>query len=172
MCRGISAVVLQRGNPRVLFRSGINSHSDIRATFGIADTKDNEQVNLEALPHGDFLNIDDWKIHVDHDVPNIPQWFLEDKLELENILLSFVEDELKEIKATKLYKGDLNLERTAIKSLPSGLTVGGSLDLRGTAIAELPSGLTFGGYLYLRGTAIKKSKIPKKFKDRCIYDNF
>ena len=52
------------------------------------------------------------------------------------------------------YGGSLDLQGTAITSLPDGLTVGCSLYLQGTAITSLPDGLTVGCSLYLQGTAI------------------
>ena len=52
------------------------------------------------------------------------------------------------------YGGGLDLQGTAITSLPDNLTVGGGLDLRGTAITSLPDNLTVGGWIDLQGTAI------------------
>ena len=49
----------------------------------------------------------------------------------------------------KVVKGDLNLSRTSITSLPSGLQVGGDLILTGVSITSLPSGLRVGGHLNL-----------------------
>jgi hypothetical protein len=50
--------------------------------------------------------------------------------------------------------GSLYLSRTAITTLPEGLSVGGSLNLIGTAITTLPEGLSVGGSLYLSRSAI------------------
>jgi len=51
-------------------------------------------------------------------------------------------------------KGDLNLSRTPITTLPQGLTVGGNLNLTNTPITSLPQNLTVGGSLYLSNTPI------------------
>ena len=51
-------------------------------------------------------------------------------------------------------KGDLNLYRTPIKSLPPDLKVGGNLYLGGTKITSLPSGLSVGSDLNLYNTPI------------------
>ena len=74
--------------------------------------------------------------------------------------------------------GSLNLEGTAITSLPDNLTVGGYLYLRNTAITSLPDNLTVGGSLYLEGTAITPREVKKtttnflKFKNNkyCLAD--
>ena len=50
--------------------------------------------------------------------------------------------------------GWLDLQETAITSLPDNLVVGGWLNLRGTAITSLPDNLVVGGWLDLQGTAI------------------
>ena len=56
-------------------------------------------------------------------------------------------------------KGDLDLRKTPIDTLPSNLkTVGGSLNLYNTQISSLPPGLTVGGYLWLSNTQI--SSLP------------
>ena len=52
------------------------------------------------------------------------------------------------------YGGSLNLQETAITSLPDNLVVSGSLNLQGTAITSLPDNLVVGGSLYLYRTAI------------------
>ena len=51
-------------------------------------------------------------------------------------------------------KGDLDLYRTPIKSLPPDLKVGGNLYLGGTKITSLPSGLSVGSDLNLYNTPI------------------
>ena len=51
--------------------------------------------------------------------------------------------------------GYLYLKDTAITSLPDNLVVGGSLHLEGTAVTSLPDNLTVGGSLHLKGLAIK-----------------
>ena len=67
--------------------------------------------------------------------------------------------------------GTLDLRGTAVTSLPDNLTVGGSLDLEGcTSITSLPDNLTVGGYLDLRGTAgtdtrhIRRTLTPEQRK--------
>ena len=52
-------------------------------------------------------------------------------------------------------KGDLDLARTPIQSLPDNLKVGGDLDLRYSQIKSLPDNLTVGGSLDLAGTPIQ-----------------
>jgi hypothetical protein len=143
-----------RGERRLWAVSGINSHTEIREHFNIRDNRPGEQVNLEALPTGDFFT-DPWVMHVDHDGGDIPEWFTEDKEKIERLFSRFVAEELAKIKETKKYGGSLDLGGcTALTSLPSsGLSVGGSLSLRGcTGLTSLPSsGLSVGGDLYLYG---------------------
>jgi hypothetical protein len=50
--------------------------------------------------------------------------------------------------------GNLDLENTPIRSLPSGLKVGGNLDLENTPIKSLPPNLKVGGHIYLYYTPI------------------
>ena len=57
-----------------------------------------------------------------------------------------------------------------IKQNSDNLTVGGSLDLQGTAITSLPDNLTVGGSLYLRGTAITAPKFIKRPSSRFSFD--
>jgi hypothetical protein len=52
-------------------------------------------------------------------------------------------------------KGNLNLFRTPIQTLPAGLKVGGNLSLTNTQIKTLPDGLEVGGDLYLYDTPIQ-----------------
>lgn len=52
--------------------------------------------------------------------------------------------------------GDLNLSRSKVTSLPTGLTVKGDLHLWGSKIEELPKGLTVAGSLNLSYTKIKE----------------
>ena len=58
-----------------------------------------------------------------------------------------------------IVKGDLNLSKTAITSLPEGLQFRGSLVLAWTNITSLPEDLKVGGDLYLDNSLIKS--IPK-----------
>jgi hypothetical protein len=138
MCIGICAIALQRGGERVVFKSGINSHSEIRMVLGLTDTKEGEQVNLEAIPCGNFSDLSKWIIRVDHDVDCVPRWFLEDKAEIENSFKNFYESEINEIINTKKYSGYLDLRGTGVTVLPDGLSVGGYLDLHGTGVTVLP----------------------------------
>ena len=155
MCIGICAIATQRGSQRLYFKSGINSHSDIREACQLKDDKPAEQVNLEAhLIKGSFYNPKNWKVVVDHEVGDIPQWFKDDQAEIEGLFLEFLEAELKEAKATKTYKGSLQFNwRTVPKGglvLPT--TMGGPLDLGGLTSAEglvLPKEV--GGWLDLSG---------------------
>ena len=66
-------------------------------------------------------------------------------------------------------KGDLNLSKTPIQSLPPGLKVGGDLDLSNTPIQSLPSGLEVGGALYLENCKNLKS-LPDGLKVRGSLD--
>jgi len=153
MCRGIGAIALQRSGNRLLFKSGINSHSDIRNAYGINDLRSEEQVNLEALPNGAFNDLSAWTINVDHD-GEPPKWYVDDKEEIKSLFRDFFEGEIKEMVATKKYGGSLDLSGTGITSLPEGLSVGESLNLSGTGITSLPEGLSVGGSLDLSGTGI------------------
>ena len=54
----------------------------------------------------------------------------------------------------RITKGDLDLRKTSITSIPAGLQVGGGLNLQGTGITSLPTGLKVGRYLDIRGTKI------------------
>jgi hypothetical protein len=54
----------------------------------------------------------------------------------------------------RVVKGDLDLERAPITSLPAGLQVGGDLNLYSTLITSLPTGLKVGGTLSLINTPI------------------
>ena len=54
----------------------------------------------------------------------------------------------------RVVKGDLNLRRSSITSLPDGLRVGGGLNLYGTLIKSLPVGLRVDGDLDLRDTSV------------------
>ena len=67
----------------------------------------------------------------------------------------------------KTVGGNLSLTNTPISSLPSDLTVGGSLNLYNTPITTLPSNLTVGGYLHLRNTPI--SSLPSGLKVGGLY---
>jgi hypothetical protein len=137
VCKGISAVALEREfhGRRVVFKCGVNSHSDIRSILGISDTVAGEQVNLEALPGPgrDFADYVNWSIRVDHN-GTPPKWFVKDKELVFSQFRDFFEGEIKEVLSTKKYDGSLDLSDTQIASLPEGLTVGGYLDLRDTQI--------------------------------------
>jgi hypothetical protein len=54
----------------------------------------------------------------------------------------------------RVVKGDFDLTKASITSLPAGLQVGGSLNLYGTYITSLPAGLRVGGTLNLMGAPI------------------
>ena len=61
--------------------------------------------------------------------------------------------------------GDLNLNFAKITSLPEGLKVGGSLDLSNTQVELLPKGLQVGGILILKYTELDRlTKIPNGLK--------
>ena len=148
MCIGISAIALQRGNNKLLFKSGINSHEKIRDAFGISDYRTNEQVNLEARPTGDFI-ADPWKIRIDHDEGGVPQWFLDKQKLIESNFMEFVEREILEIKKTNKYNGYLDLSGcTGLTSIPA-LTAD-KINLSGC-------------------TGIKRESIPKGIIDKCIF---
>jgi hypothetical protein len=186
MCQGISAIAVQRGQQKLYFKSGVNSHSEIRNLFSLKDNKPQEQVNLEAHLFGNFFNIKDWKVVVDHDIGNIPFWFVENRVVIEDLFLTFVEDEIKTSKASNSYEGSLTL---AYLTTPEGLVlpkeIGGDLNLRGLTTAKGPvlpkeiggsldlSGLTtpeglvlpkeISGGLYLDGlTTAKGLVLPKE----------
>ena len=152
MCQGISAVAIQRGEQKLFFKSGVNSHSDIRNHFQLKDDKPEEQVNLEALLYGDFFNINDWKITVDHEGKNIPQWYTIDKDHIEDLFRAFIEDEIKEVKSTGVYKGDLNLSYLKSgKGIILPQSIGGYLELSALTTAKglvLPKKIGEGLYLY------------------------
>ena len=59
-------------------------------------------------------------------------------------------------------KGDLNLNRSEIITLPKGLKVWGNLDLYHSEITSLPEGLKVGGSLDLYSTKIKS--LPEGLK--------
>ena len=59
-------------------------------------------------------------------------------------------------------KGNLNLEKSKITSLPKGLKVGGTLNLFKLKIKSLPEGLKIRGYLDLRFT--KVTSLPEGLK--------
>ena len=166
MCVGICAIAVQRGSQRLYFKSGVNSHSDIRKACQLKDDRPAEQVNLEAhLVKGSFYNPKNWKVVVDHEVGDIPQWFTDDREAIEGLFLEYLEAELKEAKATKTYKGSLTFDwRTVPKEglvLPT--TVGGDLWLSGLTSAEglvLPT--TLGGWLDLRGLSQKEKETIRK----------
>jgi len=61
-------------------------------------------------------------------------------------------------------KGDLDLNYTNIKSLPSGLRVGGYLDLNCTFITSIPNNLEVGGALYLWRTPISKKYTKEQLR--------
>ena len=169
MCIGICAIATQRGERKLWYKTGINSHSRIRKEYQLRDDVAMEQVNLEAKPTGHFLK-DKWICNVDHDMSkSLPQWFLDEQDEIKDRFMEWVESEIKVIKKTKKYSGSLDLRGTQITALPEGLSVGGSLCLQGTQITALPEGLSVGDYLYLRGTQIKKTKVPKKLINKCIF---
>ena len=141
MCRGISAIAVQRGDRRLYYKSGVNSHSGIRETLGITDYKVGEQVNLESWLYGDFYNIKDWKVVVDHDLNNLPAWFVEDRPMIEDLFIQFVEDEIKATKADGCYKGNLDLDYLKSSDLKKKKVVlpqsiGGNLSLYSLTTAE------------------------------------
>jgi hypothetical protein len=164
MCQGISAIAVQRGDKKLYFKSSVNSHSEIRKEFGLKDDKPQEQVNLEAHLYGDFFNIKDWKIVIDHEMVNIPDWFKENQPAIEGLFKDFLEEEIKETKVTNTYKGSLDLGY-----LKDGLgvilpkTITGDLDLSRLTMAKglvLPK--TIGGWLNLsRLTTAKGLVLPK-----------
>jgi hypothetical protein len=165
MCKGISAIAVQRGERRLYFKSGVNSHEEIREAFNLSDNKIGEQVNLEAHLFGDFFNIKDWKIIIDHDVSDIPKWFEEDRPNIEGLFLDFLEEEIRETKATGTYKGSLNLgyliDGNGIK-LPK--KIGGSLNLYSMTSAKgLVMPKKIGGSLYLESlTSAEGLVLPKE----------
>ncbi len=57
-------------------------------------------------------------------------------------------------------KGDLNLSKTPIQTLPPGFKVGGGLYLKNTPIQSLPDGLEVRGYLDLEDCKNLKSLPP------------
>jgi hypothetical protein len=59
----------------------------------------------------------------------------------------------------RVVKGDLNLEKTSITSLPAGLNVSGYLSLINTPIRSLPKGLKVGEDLLLGGSSV--TALPK-----------
>jgi hypothetical protein len=61
-----------------------------------------------------------------------------------------------------IVKGDLDLNRSEIRTLPIGLRVKGDLDLSHSEIETLPKGLKVGGSLYLRGSKIRS--LPEGLK--------
>ena len=61
-------------------------------------------------------------------------------------------------------KGNLNLFRTPIQTLPAGLKVGGDLNLILTPIQTLPGGLKVGGTLWLSYTPIAKQYDRQQLK--------
>jgi phage protein U len=164
MCQGISAIAVQRGDRKLYFKSGINSHEDIRKEFGLKDDKPQEQVNLEAHLYGDFFNIKDWKIVIDHQVGDIPNWFIDKHPAIEGLFWDILEEEIKETKVTNTYKGSLDLGY-----LKDGLgvilpkTITGDLDLSRLTMAKglvLPKSI--GGWLDLSSlTTAKGLVLPK-----------
>jgi hypothetical protein len=151
MCIGISAIALQRGDRRLLYKSGVNGHGQIREVFGIGDYRCDEQVNLEAHPGPCLTEIDGWTIHVDHE-GDPPQWYQEERIEIESAFRDFYEAEIREMRETGVYDGDLNLRGTPITSL-GVLRECGDLELRGTPITSLGE-LRKCGRLNLFGTPI------------------
>jgi hypothetical protein len=182
MCQGISAIAVQRGDKKLYFKSGVNSHKDIRKEFGLKDTQPQEQVNLKAHLYGDFFNIKDWKIVIDHEVVDIPDWFKENQPAIEGLFKDFIEEEIKETKASKTYKGSLNLgylkdglgvilpktirgyldltSLTTAKGLVLPKTIDGSLSLSSLTTAQglvLPE--TIGGWLDLSSLTMAKGLV-------------
>jgi hypothetical protein len=151
MCIGISAIALQRGDRRLLYKNGINRHNKIREAFGIGDYRSEEQVNLEAHPGPCLTEIDGWTIHVDHDGAP-PQWYQEERIEIESAFRDFFEAEIREMRETGVYDGELDLSGTTITSLGE-LRKCGYLNLSLTPITSL-GGLRKCGYLCLACTPI------------------
>jgi hypothetical protein len=135
MCIGISAIALQRGDRRLLYKSGINRHNKIREMFGIGDYRCEEQVNLEAHPGPCLTEIDGWTIHVDHE-GEPPQWYQDERVEIESAFRDFFEAEILYMRETGVYCGYLDLRGTPITSLGE-LRECGDLYLRGTRITSL-----------------------------------
>ena len=174
MCLGISAIATLRGQQKLYFKSGVNSHSDIREEFGLKDDKPNEQVNLEAHLLGDFFNIKDWKIVVDHDQANVPQWFIDDKPLIQDLFIAFIEDEIKATKSTGTYKGSLDLSYLKSgKGIILPKKMGGNLYLSGLTSAEglvLPK--TIGGGLSLNNlTSASGLVLPQEIGGVLILNN-
>ena len=168
MCNGICAIALQRGDNKLLFKSGINSHDKIRDAFGIGDYRAMEQVNLEALPTGDFIT-DPWRCRVDHDMQKLPTWFVADRAKIESNFMDFVNSEILDIKKTSIYNGRIDLSGcTGLTSIPA-LTAKDWIDLSGcTGLTSIPA-LT-ADRIYLSGcTGIKRTSIHKSMIDRCIF---
>jgi phage protein U len=164
MCQGISAIAVQRGDRRLYFKSGVNSHSEIREEFGLKDTQPQEQVNLEAHLYGDFFNIKDWKIVIDHQVGDIPDWFKDNQPAIEGLFWDYITDEIKDTKASNTYKGTLDLGYLKDGSgiiLPK--TIGGDLNLSSLTTAQgLVFPKTIGGDLSLDSlTTAKGLVLPK-----------
>ena len=67
-------------------------------------------------------------------------------------------------------KGNLNLEKSKITSLPKGLKVGGTLNLFKLKIKSLPEGLKIRGYLDLRYSSIESLPKGLKVRDLHIWD--
>ena len=188
MCIGICAVATQRGERRLWFRSGINSHHDLRKSFGIRDDKHQEQVNLEAHPTG-HLTDDPWIVKVDHDMGNIPQWYVDDQMAIEGLFMDFVESEIKAIRETKIYNGSLDLRGCTGLTSVDGLTAKEWIDLRGctglTSVDGLTAdridlsgctgltsvdGLTAKEWIDLSGcTQIPKENVPLDLISKCFF---
>jgi len=66
----------------------------------------------------------------------------------------------------RVVKGDLNLEKTSITSLPAGLNVSGYLSLIDTPIKSLPKGLKVGEDLLLGGSSV--TTLPKDIQAGAI----
>ena len=168
MCIGICAVATQRGERRLWFRSGINSHHDLRKSFGIRDDKHQEQVNLEAHPTG-HLTDDPWIVKVDHDMGNIPQWYVDDQMAIEGLFMDFVESEIKAIRETKIYNGSLDLRGCTGLTSVDGLTAD-RIDLSGCTGLTSVDGLTAKEWIDLSGcTQIPKENVPLDLISKCFF---
>lgn len=192
MCEFLSFIVLADNGLSILAEPGMNDHSEIVRNQNLTGKNYNEceWTGEDA----EDLDIRVSNIASQSNVDHIKEWILKQYKTRSKLVyhllsvLDFSQDSchIDSVPLTKLPPGlklvgrDLDLSRTNVKRLPSGLLVRRSLYLQGTPIEKLPDNLTvgksidlqdckgiselpkglkfaqeFNGYLDIRGTGIK-----------------
>ena len=144
MTIGLTALVIQ--DPKQYYKQQIYCNSgtcfvqDIRFFNKLSDSHMGDLVYLRAELHGDFYNIEDWKIkhnkqESNFDNPrdieyNLPQWYKDNRTNIEGEFKEFITKEVEKTKLTRVYGGSLELHIANDKSIALPSKINGDLTLK------------------------------------------